>query len=263
MDKRTRRFIGLLILGAFLIGGLLAGVYVVQRGYSVMPGALGEMELGDTCFFMCLPMIEQAIKDYQLEHEGKNPEELTGLYQRYGLGWMRCKYVYRGADLTSEAPAELILVYDQAGNHLGYRNILWARGAVDFLVDETEVTRAEYRTECVTALMSREMADLDIRLDEANYLQVDANGRYLVYNRQVDAEEYRKIFNQLLLGYKSGPVAEERLGIWVKNVQNDWWERKAWVRRSHLVQRVSEAEFAGLIERDNEIRRQLGLAEKK
>jgi len=133
----------------------------------------------------------------------------------------------------------------------------------EFLVEETEVRRGEYRTECVAVLMSREAADLDIRLDGENYLHVDANGRYLVYDRQVEAEEYREVFNQLLLEFKTGQVSEERLSIWVKDVENDWWERKAWVRRGRQVQQVNEAEFAGLIERDNEMRRELGLAEKE
>jgi len=263
MDKHKRRLVFLVVLGMFLIGGVMMGRYVLERGYYEAPGTLSEIGLGDMCLLAWLPMIERAIESYQREFEGENPDDLEILVEQYGLGQMTCEYVYRGADLTAEAPVGLIVVYDKAGNHSGYRNVLWAREAVEFLVDETEVNREEYLSVCASVLMSRDMAELDIRLDDDDCLQVDEDGRYLVYGRQVAVEEYREVFNQLVLEYKSGLVAEERLGIWVKNVENDWWERKAWVRRHRQVQQVDEEVFVRLIERDNEIRRELGLAEKE
>jgi len=262
MDRQRQRYILLMFAGVILIGGLLAGVFVVQRGYSVLPGTLGEIDAGETCLLVWLPMIERAIGDYQAQHEGENPDDLAILYEQYGLGRMSCDYVYRGADLTAAAPADMILVYDQEGNHPGYRNVLSAR-KVDFLVDENAVSRAEYRTVCVSALMSRDPNELDIRRDKEYYLHVDANGRYLVDGLPVAPEKFMDVFRQLVLDYKSGKVADQQLEIWVKNVAKDWWERKAWVRRSRRFQRVSETEFAGWIERDNEIRRELGLAEKE
>jgi len=262
MDRQRRRYILLMFAGMILIGGLLAGVFVVQRGFSVLPGTLGEIDAGETCLLVWLPMIERAIGEYQMTHEGENPDDLAILYEQYGLERTTCEYVYRGADVTAAAPAGMILVYDQAGNHPGYRNVLSAR-KVDFLVDETAVSRAEYRTVCVSVLMSREPNELDIRRDGEYYLHVDANGRYLVDGLPVAPEKFMDVFRQLVLDYKSGEVADEQLEIWVKNVAKDWWERKAWVRRHRQAQQVGEEEFVRLIERDNEIRRELGLAEKE
>ncbi|MCP4709530.1 MAG: hypothetical protein GY869_12960 [Planctomycetes bacterium] len=261
MDKHKRRIIFWVALGMFLIGGVMAGRYIVEKGYYESPGTLGEIDLGDTCFLGWLPMIGRAIENYQMDNEGRNPDDLELLNEFYGLGQMICEYVYRGADLTSESPADLILVYDKAGNHAGYRNVLSVRKA-NFFVDGTEVSRAEYGTECVSLLMSRAAAELDIRLDGVNCLYVDENGRFLVYGGQVDAEMFQENFNQLVLEFKTGLISEERISIFVKDVEQDRWERKAWVSLNSRVQQVSEDEFVKLVEWDNEVRKGLGLAEK-
>jgi len=89
-----------------------------------------------------LKKIGRIIFDYQKNNEGKNPPDLQTLVDldilspwdlvcpasSFGVG--QCSYEYRGADLYSGLPKDLILAYDKQPGHKGRRNILFANGDV-------------------------------------------------------------------------------------------------------------------------------------
>jgi len=89
-----------------------------------------------------LARVAGAIRQYQQANGGQYPASLESLVEGgvlsawdlvcpagpHGVG--QCSYVYRGADLTAEAPDELIVAYDRQPWHKGRRNILFADGQV-------------------------------------------------------------------------------------------------------------------------------------
>ena len=95
-----------------------------------------------------LVRIGNIIRQYQEEHEGKNPSTLEDLLDGTGLtawdlvcpassnGAGECSYVYRGSDLYAYVPDEMILAYDREAWHKGRRNVLFADGSVKRPLEE-------------------------------------------------------------------------------------------------------------------------------
>lgn len=89
-----------------------------------------------------LAKIYAALTHYQVTHEGKNPPRLHDLEGIDGLtawnficpagsaGIGESPWVWRGADLDENAPAQMILAYDTKPVHKGRRNILFADGSL-------------------------------------------------------------------------------------------------------------------------------------
>ncbi|MBI9019015.1 MAG: hypothetical protein JEZ07_17325 [Phycisphaerae bacterium] len=89
-----------------------------------------------------LRLIYIAIKQYQDDNQGKNPESLQHLVDLelitpwelvcpvspYAVG--DSSFGYRGADLDSRAPKELILAFDKRAVHNQRRNVLTADGQI-------------------------------------------------------------------------------------------------------------------------------------
>lgn len=90
-----------------------------------------------------LRAIGRAILKYQIGNHGCNPPDFKTLLRSTDelTAWQficpvcpepvgRTSYVYRGPDLDSDAPAEMILAYDRSPVHKGRRNILFVDGSV-------------------------------------------------------------------------------------------------------------------------------------
>jgi len=85
-----------------------------------------------------------AIKMYQDEFNKQNPPNLEILIETEDVSPKNIScinsdepYIYRGVDLTADVPSEMILVYDQSGNHPGKRrNVLFANFDVKRIDEE-------------------------------------------------------------------------------------------------------------------------------
>ena len=90
-----------------------------------------------------LRAIGRAILCYQQNNQGCNPPGFKALLSDADdlTAWQficpvgpepigQSSYVYRGADLDGDAPAEMILAYDRSAVHKGRRNVLFADGRV-------------------------------------------------------------------------------------------------------------------------------------
>jgi len=92
--------------------------------------------------------IGQALAAYQQRSDGRNPPRLevlveTGMVNPWVLvcpagpfGVGESSYVYRGGDLSSLAPHNMIVAYDKKPWHKQRRNILFADGRVQRLPED-------------------------------------------------------------------------------------------------------------------------------
>lgn len=89
-----------------------------------------------------LKEIGQVLKAYRKSHEGKNPPSLQTLVEEMNLSPWRlccsagggaigdCSYVYRGDDLFTGAPDEMVVAFDKELWHKNRRNVLFFGGHV-------------------------------------------------------------------------------------------------------------------------------------
>lgn len=89
-----------------------------------------------------LKKIYAALLIWQEEHAGQNPPEILDLEGTAGLtawdficpasdaGIGSSPWGYRGHDLYSGAPAEMVLAFDKKPVHKGRRNVLFADGSM-------------------------------------------------------------------------------------------------------------------------------------
>ncbi len=89
-----------------------------------------------------LKLIGEKIAEYQKNHDGMFPPSLDTLVELemitvwelvcpvspFPVG--QCSYFYRGADLFTGVPKEMVVAYDKVNGHKERRNILFANGRV-------------------------------------------------------------------------------------------------------------------------------------
>ncbi len=158
-------------------------------------------------------------------------------------------YVYRGLDLPVDAPTDMIIAYDRIGNHEGWQNVLFSKYKIFFNIDNKPVNEQVYKNTCLKYLESYKPGVLII-VWQTN------NTKRIIDTNLMDEAQFHTICKKIRKDYISGVLRVDSISrIWVREI-NKCYAGKVRVRS------LDPEDFEKAIQRDNELRKELGLPTK-
>jgi len=244
--SRKKVSISVACIAAFIVITSLA--MMIHRKVRSLGEVITELKIAALCAEQ-LESIGELIEWYQQQSGGANPPSLQVLLsteEKYrhsapgkvldwqpvdppdeGRFWplLRCptqphgqeehSYIYRGDDLSSDAPEQMVLVYDKAGNHNTIQNVLFARPSMVFLVKLRSVTEQEYKKACLEYLeLYRPQVLITVRQN---------NEEIAIDTSQIKQAEFHTLCEKIRKDYASGVLPPKSISVSVWGGQNPSW----------------------------------------